>query len=110
MGGMTAALVASELCSAIKGLVLIDPTFISPEWRAIIQSIDVPVLLLTGDHGVVSPETAQELANLNPLLRHELIADAGHGLPYDMPDQAGAAMLDFLLRLVVIRDDQDAVE
>ncbi|SEH19923.1 Pimeloyl-ACP methyl ester carboxylesterase [Sphingopyxis sp. YR583] len=175
MGGMTAALAASKLRLAIEALVLIDPTFISPEWqrevyesdiaadhrqllqtsrdeliaqarlrnpsrsieltefladarfrtcmsafevltppnpdwRALIRNIDVPVLLLTGDRGVVSPETAQELANLNPSLRHELIADAGHGLPYDMPAQSGAAMLDFLLKLAIIRDDRNAVD
>ncbi len=82
----------------------------NPDWRALIRNIDVPVLLLTGDRGVVSPETAQELANLNPSLRHELIADPGHGLPYDMPAQSGAAMLDFLLKLAIIRDDRNAVD
>jgi N-formylmaleamate deformylase len=33
MGGMTAAMVASRLGFAISGLVLADPTFISPEWQ-----------------------------------------------------------------------------
>jgi N-formylmaleamate deformylase len=33
MGGMTAAMVASRLGFAIEGIVLADPTFISPEWQ-----------------------------------------------------------------------------
>lgn len=33
MGGLTAAVVASQLGSAISRLVLVDPTFISPEWQ-----------------------------------------------------------------------------
>jgi len=33
MGGMTAAMVASRLGFAIEGIVLTDPTFISPEWQ-----------------------------------------------------------------------------
>jgi N-formylmaleamate deformylase len=31
MGGMTAAVVASEVSTAIRGVVLADPTFLSPE-------------------------------------------------------------------------------
>jgi len=33
MGGLTATVVASRLGSAISRLVLVDPTFISPEWQ-----------------------------------------------------------------------------
>ncbi|HWU66792.1 MAG TPA: alpha/beta hydrolase [Methylophilus sp.] len=33
MGGMTAAMVASRLGFAISGIILADPTFISPEWQ-----------------------------------------------------------------------------
>jgi pimeloyl-ACP methyl ester carboxylesterase len=33
MGGLTAAVVASQLGSVLSGLVLLDPTFISPEWQ-----------------------------------------------------------------------------
>lgn len=34
MGGMTATVVASQLGSALRGVILVDPTFISPEWPA----------------------------------------------------------------------------
>jgi N-formylmaleamate deformylase len=167
MGGMTAAVAASELGSAARALVIIDPTFISPEWqrevyesdvaaehqqllqttrddlvaqarlrspnrsaelienlvdarirtslnafevltppnpdwRALIQRIHVPMLLLIGDRGVVSLETARELQTLNPSLRYELIPDAGHGFPYDKPAQSGAAVLAFLTEATAI--------
>jgi N-formylmaleamate deformylase len=31
MGGMTAAMVANQLAAAIRGVILADPTFLSPE-------------------------------------------------------------------------------
>lgn len=68
----------------------------NPDWRELFRTISVPALLLIGDRGVVSPEIARELQSLNPLLRYQLIADAGHGLPYDEPARCGAAILAFL--------------
>jgi pimeloyl-ACP methyl ester carboxylesterase len=168
MGGMTAAVAASRLGSAVSGVVLVDPTFISPEWqrevfesdvadeqrralgssrgdllaqarlrhpyrsaeileslvdarlqtslaafevltppnpdyRELVGSIGAPVLLVVGDKGVVSPDTARELQNLNPLLRYEVIADGGHGLPYDQPERLGAGIMAFLRSLPGIR-------
>jgi len=164
MGGMTAAVVASEMGSAIAGLVLIDPTFISPEWqrevfesdvaaehrrslastrtdlladarrknrrrawkmleylvdaridtsmaafevltppnpdyRELVEHISAPTLLVIGERGVVSAETASELHARNPLLQFAMIADAGHGLPYDQPEQVGAVALAFFYSL-----------
>jgi len=161
MGGLTAALVASLLGSALSGLVLVDPTFISPEWqrtafesdvaaehgqlltlarsdllvrarqrsphrsaemlellvdarlqtslsafevltppnpdyRELVRRIRVPTLLVIGERGVVSLETAEELQRLNPLVCPELMADVGHGLPYDEPGRLGAIVLSFL--------------
>lgn len=161
MGGMTAAVAACALGSAVRALILIDPTFISPEWqrevyesdvaqehrqslqsardvlldqarirsphrseemiehlvdarlrtspnafevltppnldwRDLIRRIPVPILLLIGDRGVVSLDTARELQSIKPLLCYELIPDVGHGLPYDKPSQLRAAMLAFL--------------
>lgn len=164
MGGMTAAVVASQLGSAIRGVILADPTFISPEWqrevyesdvveqhrqflssdkrdllaqsrlrhphrsselieliadarlqthinafdvltppnpeyRELICSIRTPILLVIGDKGIVSLETAQELQGLNPCLSYELIPDVGHGLPFDQPERLGAMVKAFLRSL-----------
>ena len=161
MGGMTAAVVASQIATAIRGVILADPTFLSPqrqrevhesdaveqhrrllsldkgdvlaqarvrhahrrpeiielvaearlktrigafdvltppnpEYHRLVSAIDVPILLVIGDNGVVSLETARELQNLNPRLRVEQIQDAGHGLPYDQPERFEAVVRSFL--------------
>lgn len=60
------------------------------------------MLLLIGDRGVVSLDTARELQTLNPSLRYELIPDVGHGLPYYKPAQLGTAVLAFLTETIAI--------
>jgi N-formylmaleamate deformylase len=161
MGGMTAAVVASQVGTAIRGVILADPTFLSPqrqrevhesdvieqhrrllrsnkgevlaqarlqrphrsaeivelitdaklqtqirafdvltppnpEYSELVSTICVPILLVVGDNGVVSLETARELQRLNQHLRYERIPDAGHGLPYDQPDRFAAVVRSFL--------------
>ncbi|MBR0689348.1 alpha/beta hydrolase [Bradyrhizobium manausense] len=161
MGGMTAAVVAHEMGTAIRGVILADPTFLSaerqrevyesdvaeqhrrllgrdkdavlaetkarqphrslelleliidarlqtdtrafevltppnPDYRELVKGIAVPSLLVVGTNGVVSVETARELQELNPRLRHGVIANAGHGLPYDQPVEFAAAVGSFL--------------
>ena len=161
MGGMTAALVASQIGAALRGLILADPTFLSPErqrevyesdaveqhrrllsldeedvlaqaqarhphrrpeivelvaearmktpiqafdvltppnpeYHRLVSAIYVPILLVIGDNGVVSLETARELRNLNPRLRVEQIQDAGHGLQYDQPERFEGVVRSFL--------------
>jgi pimeloyl-ACP methyl ester carboxylesterase len=165
MGGMTAAVVASQLATAIPGVLLADPTFLcprrqrevhesdvveqhrrllsldkgdvlaqarvrhahrrpefvelvtearlktrisafdvltppNPEYHRLVTTTYVPILLVIGDNGVVSLETAQELQNLNPRLRVEQIRDAGHGIPYDQPDRFEAVVRSFLRSVV----------
>ncbi len=155
MGGMTAAVVASRLGAALRGLVLVDPTFLSPErqrevrdsdvaeqhrrllgadkgelsaqlrarharrspemiellvdarartrlsafdvltppnpeHRRLVRALEVPTLLVIGDQPVVSLEEARELQALNPRLRVEQIAGAGHGVPFDQPERLAA--------------------
>ena len=41
MGGMTAAVAASQLGSALRGVILADPTFISLEWQREVYESDV---------------------------------------------------------------------
>jgi len=161
MGGLTAAVVASQLGSTLRAVAFIDPTFISPEWQRevyesdvaaehrkslmsskgdliaqarqrnegreteliealvdarlhthpnafevltppnpdwqnLVRGMDIPALLLIGSRGVVSVDTAAELQRLNPLLRYELIQDAGHGMPYDEPERVGGAISAFV--------------
>jgi N-formylmaleamate deformylase len=49
-----------------------------------------------GINTIISRETAQELQNLNPHLRVEQIQNAGHGIPYDQPENFEAAVRLFL--------------
>jgi N-formylmaleamate deformylase len=161
MGGMTAAVVASRLAESIRGVILVDPTFLSParqrdvcdsdvaevhrrllgqdegqlraqlrarhtrrspemiellvearlqtrlsafdvltppnpEYRQLVSTIDVPLLLAIGDSPVVSLETARELQRLNPRLRVEQIEGAGHGVPFDQPERLAAVVTSFV--------------
>jgi N-formylmaleamate deformylase len=164
MGGMTAAVVAGQMAAPVRGVILADPTFLSPErqrevyesdaveqhrrllrsdpadalaqarlrhphrtpeiiervtearmntpiqafevltspnpdYQRLVSAIAVPTLLVIADNGVVSPDMAQELRNLNPRLRVEQIPDAGHGLQYDQPERFAAVVLAFLRSL-----------
>lgn len=66
MGGLTAAVVASLLGSVISGLVLVDPTFISPEWQRQVFESDV-----AAEHG-----------QLLALARSDLLAQARQRNPH----------------------------
>jgi pimeloyl-ACP methyl ester carboxylesterase len=164
MGGLVAAVVASCNPQILRGLILADPTFLSPKvqrevrdsdvadqhrrylttslddvvaearirhpdrsletieriararlqtsmaafdvltppipnYRQVVSAIEVPGLLVIGDNGVVSLETARGLQNLNPRLRVEQIQDAGHGLHYDQPERFAVLVKSFLSSL-----------
>lgn len=152
MGGMTAALVACHTPICLRGLVLADPAFLSPEvqrevyesdvaeqhrqllsksldeilsdarhrhphrpldilkllakarqqtslhafqvltppnpdYKQLVSAMAIPSLLVMGDTGIISSSVAEELQNLNPQFRIEKIANVGHGLHYDRPEQ-----------------------
>jgi pimeloyl-ACP methyl ester carboxylesterase len=73
--------------------VLVPP---NPDYRELVRGIRVPMLLVIASKGVVSVDAARELQALNPSLRHELVADAGHGIPYDQPERLAAVVGSFL--------------
>jgi pimeloyl-ACP methyl ester carboxylesterase len=165
MGGMTAAMVACRAAGTIRGVVLVDPTFLSlerqrevfdsdvaeqhrrllgqdrcdviaqlrtrhprrsaemieliadarlrtqlrafdvlappnPDYRELVKSIEVPILLVIGDAGIVTLETAQELQRLNARVRIERMEDAGHGMPYDQPERLATVVGTFLMQQV----------
>ncbi|WP_433502896.1 alpha/beta fold hydrolase [Pseudonocardia halophobica] len=161
MGGMTAALAATRIGHLLRGLVLVDPTFLSrerqrevyesdvaaehrhalnvgknalladalarharrppeivelqiearlgtslaafdilrppnPPYRELVSALDVPTLLVIGDKPVVTLDVATELGEVNPLLRVDQVSDAGHGLPFDQPEQLVRSVLAFV--------------
>jgi len=161
MGGMTAAVVASRKPNLLRGLVLGDPTFLSPkiqrevrdsdvadrhrrlldmsldevvaearvrhpkrssqtlelfararlqtrmsafdvltppnpDYQQLVGEIDVPILLVYGDKGVVSSLVAEEMQHLNPKLQIEQIREAGHSLHLDQPERFADVIKSFL--------------
>ena len=63
----------------------------------LINTLDVPSLLVVGDVGsVVTLEMAAELARLNQRLEVVQIKEAGHGVPYDQPERFSAVVQTFL--------------
>lgn len=155
MGGMTAAVVASRTGGLLRGVVLVDPTFLTaerqrevyasdvaeqhrrllglarsevvadiatrhprrsaeiaelladarlstqlvafdvlvppnPDYRDVVRAIDVPALLAIGDNPVVTRAMAMELG-----LRTAVIADAGHGVPFDQPERLADVVASF---------------
>jgi len=71
----------------------------NPDYRELVRAIQVPIVLIAGDAGVVSLETARELQGLNPRLRIEHIPNAGHGIQFDQPERFEAVVKAFLLAL-----------
>lgn len=69
----------------------------NPDYMQLINTLDVPTLLVVGDVGsVVTLEMAAELARLNPRLEVVQIEEAGHGIPYDQPERFSAVVQTFL--------------
>ena len=68
----------------------------NPDYIQLVRSIDMPVLLVAGDGGVVSPALAVELQRINSRIRFQQIQNAGHGIQYDQPDRFAAAVKSFL--------------
>ncbi|WP_375757565.1 alpha/beta fold hydrolase [Corallococcus exercitus] len=72
----------------------------NPGYRDVVRAIDVPTLLVIGDHSpVVTLEMATELRSLNPRVRIEQVQDAGHGLPYEQPERLAEVVASFLREL-----------
>jgi len=57
-------------------------------------NLTVPALLVYRDRGVVSAALAQELHALNHHLALKEIANAGHSLHMDQPEESSGAILD----------------
>lgn len=72
----------------------------NPNYIELINTIDVPCLLIIGDIGsVVTPEMATDLAGLNQHIQIIQIAETGHGVPYDQPERFSTVVQTFLRSL-----------
>jgi pimeloyl-ACP methyl ester carboxylesterase len=93
-------LVDARLQTSINACEVLTPP--NPDWREVAKAIQAPTLLVTAERGIVSPETVRDLQGLNVLIRHQHVADAGHGLPYDAPDKLGSIVSSFLSQVAAI--------
>ena len=100
-------LAEARLQTRIDAFAVLTPP--NPEHRELVRNISAPLLLVIGDSGAVSLETARELQTLNPQLRLEQIQNAGHGLPYDQPDRLEAAVRSFLRPVTVFSSAAERV-
>jgi len=106
---MTATVVASQMGEGLAGVILADPTFLSPQRQREVRDSDVAERhrhLLSRDkdsliaelrirHPRRSSETARGLQGLNTRVRVERISGAGHGLPSDQPERLAALLTSF---------------
>lgn len=70
-------------------------------WREIISRIECPILLLTGDpelHAIITPETAQQAAQLWKHGEVVYIGGAGHDIHRERYDETMAVVRAFLNR------------
>lgn len=68
----------------------------NPDYRTLTSTIGIPTLLLIGDRGVVSADTAWALRDANPNIRARQLPDTGHGMHYDRPERVASLVRDFL--------------
>jgi 3-oxoadipate enol-lactonase len=68
-----------------------------PDSRALLPSIDVPVLVIVGEKdGLTPPRDAEAMAEALPRARLATIPGAGHLSALERPDEFGTALLAFL--------------
>ncbi len=91
----------ARLATKVGAFEVLTPP--NPDYRELVSHIRVPILLVTGENGVVSIDIAKDLQTLNHRLRHEQMPGAGHGLPYDRPDSLAVAVQSFLGSIITSR-------
>lgn len=87
-------LVNARLATRMSAFEVLTPP--NPGYRHLVSTINVPILLVIADSGVVSLETARDLQGLNSHVRVEQVKDAGHGIHYDQPERFAALVRSFL--------------
>ena len=77
-------IVEARFQTSIHAFEILTPP--NPDYLTLIQTIDVPSLLVVGDVGsVISPEIATKLSLHNDHIKVAQILQTGHGIPYEQP-------------------------
>lgn len=87
-------LVEARLQTRMSAFDVLTPP--NPDYQKLVRDIQVPIMLVIADGGVVSRETAEELRTHNSRLQIEQIQGAGHGIPFDQPERVESAIRAFL--------------
>lgn len=82
----------------------------NPDYKTLVQAIDVPGLIVFGDRGIVSSVVAQELQSLNPKLQTEQIREAGHSLHMDQPERFAAVVGSFMRSIGAAKSFEKSIE
>lgn len=87
--------VQARFQTSIRAFEVLTPP--NPDYIQLINTLDVPSLLVIGDNGsIVSTQMATELTNINQHLQVAQIGGAGHAVPYDQPESFLAVVQNFL--------------
>ena len=68
----------------------------NPDYEMLVSTIDVPILIVFGDKGIVLSVVAGELQRLNPRLQAKQIREAGHSVHLDQPERFAAVVSSFI--------------
>lgn len=82
------------ICAALRGMAA------RPDCTSLLATIDLPTLVLVGEHDSIStPGEMLAIADAIADAKCVVIENAGHMAPLEQPEQANAALLDFLARI-----------
>jgi len=87
----------ARLQTSMAAFDVLTPPY--PDYKMLVSAIEVPILIVYGDRGVVSSAVAAELQTLNPRLQAEQIREAGHSVHLDQPECFAAVVRSFLRSL-----------
>jgi pimeloyl-ACP methyl ester carboxylesterase len=92
----------STMQASPRGVELIQWDHCFADWRDVLPTIDVPVLVVEGEHDKNTPwEAGKYVADAVPDGRFELFAHSSHVPFYEEPDRFTAVLRDFLASLPV---------
>src|SRR5690606_42018173 len=79
----------------IRGFIDAARTGASALWSALL-GVQAPVMVVRGDRGMLSRETAERMVQGLPTARLAEVADSGHDVHIDQPEALLSLVLDFL--------------
>lgn len=87
----------ARLQTSIAAFDVLTPPY--PNYKMFVSDIDVECLVIFSDRGIISPNVAKELQQLNPRLSAEQIKGAGHNIHIDQPERFADVVKAFLCSL-----------